>query len=94
MVHNNSVYFRQNNPNFVTLPQYFKQQGYRTIGIGKVFHQMNIIGDNDNKFSWTEPMQNIEDFLDETNIASKWVSINVNLCSTWKIFELFTNGKS
>ncbi|MFB9054805.1 sulfatase [Formosa undariae] len=41
--------FRNNVPDVVTLPQYFKQNGYTTIGIGKTFH--NDIPDY---LSWTE----------------------------------------
>ncbi|MCK0156472.1 sulfatase [Cellulophaga sp. F20128] len=41
--------FRDNLPDVVTLPQYFKQNGYTTIGIGKTFH--NDIPDS---ISWTE----------------------------------------
>jgi len=41
--------FRSNVPDVVTLPQYFKQNGYTTIGIGKTFH--NDIPDY---LSWTE----------------------------------------
>ncbi|ELT96528.1 hypothetical protein CAPTEDRAFT_143135, partial [Capitella teleta] len=38
MVHNNSVFFRMRNPDFTTLPQYFLQNGYTTLGMGKIFH--------------------------------------------------------
>jgi iduronate 2-sulfatase len=31
-------HFRETLPDVVTLPQYFKQQGYAAIGIGKIFH--------------------------------------------------------
>ena len=41
--------FRKNVPDVVTLPQYFKQNGYTTIGLGKTFH--NVIQDS---ISWTE----------------------------------------
>lgn len=41
--------FRNNVPDIVTLPQYFKQNGYTTIGLGKTFH--NDIPDS---ISWTE----------------------------------------
>lgn len=44
-----STKFRDNVPNVVTLPQYFKQNGYTTIGLGKTFH--NDIPDS---VSWTE----------------------------------------
>ena len=30
--------FRQRLPGLVTLPQYFKERGYLTLGAGKVFH--------------------------------------------------------
>jgi arylsulfatase A-like enzyme len=33
---------RNMNPNVVTLPQYFKQNGYVTGGIGKVFDQRSV----------------------------------------------------
>ncbi len=40
--------FRDNVPDVITLPQYFKQKGYTTIGLGKTFH--NNIPDT---LSWT-----------------------------------------
>ena len=39
-------------PDAVTLPQYFKQNGYYTVGMGKIFH--NTFPDPP---SWTEPEQ-------------------------------------
>ena len=44
-----STKLRDNLPGVVTLPQYFKQQGYTTVGLGKTFH--NDIPDS---ISWTE----------------------------------------
>lgn len=44
-----STRLRDNVPDVVTLPQYFKQNGYITIGLGKTFH--NDIQDS---LSWTE----------------------------------------
>lgn len=41
--------FRKNMPNAVTIPQYFKQNGYTTIGLGKAFH--NIFPDS---LSWSQ----------------------------------------
>ena len=41
--------FRSNVPDVVTLPQFFKQNGYTTIGLGKTYH--NTIPDT---ISWTE----------------------------------------
>ncbi|XP_067674596.1 iduronate 2-sulfatase-like [Haliotis asinina] len=47
-------YFRKYGGNFTTLPEYFKKNGYRTIGMGKVFHPGKSSG-NDDPVSWTDP---------------------------------------
>ena len=49
--------FRDNVPNIVTLPQYFKQNGYETVAIGKIFH--NNIPDT---LSWSEPKIYLKDY--------------------------------
>ena len=46
---NNNDYFRKFNPDVVTLPQYFMQNGYSTLRVGKIFH-----GGIDDPLSWTE----------------------------------------
>lgn len=48
-VMDNNTYFRVPHPDFVTLPQYFKQNGYATLRSGKTFH-----GGIDDMISWTE----------------------------------------
>ncbi len=48
-------YFRTHGLNFTTLPQYFKNNGYRTFGMGKVFHpRRHELGIGDPP-SWSEP---------------------------------------
>lgn len=47
------TFFRDTVPDLVTLPQYFKQQGYDSVYIGKVFHA----GQNDDNKSWTRHIQ-------------------------------------
>ncbi|HZN32335.1 MAG TPA: sulfatase [Pirellulaceae bacterium] len=47
--------FRRAVPDAVTLPQYFKQHGYHTAGIGKVFHIGH--GNVGDEISWSEPFQ-------------------------------------
>lgn len=49
-----TTHFRETNPSIVTLPQHFKQQGYHTQNIGKIFHnwRTKIPGDPD---SWSVP---------------------------------------
>ena len=48
-VMNNNDYFRRIDPSIVTLPQYFKNNGYATLRSGKIYH-----GGIDDAPSWTE----------------------------------------
>ena len=65
--------FRDTSPNVITLPQHFKNNGYNTVGIGKIYH--NTIPDS---LSWSEPKLHIKGYpfdpdavyRDETNVAS------------------------
>jgi iduronate 2-sulfatase len=47
-VFHNYIKFREANPNVVTLPQVFKQNGYEVVYTGKIFHH----GDLDDELSW------------------------------------------
>lgn len=47
---NNSGDFRKTRPELVSLPQFFKDNGYTTVGNGKVYH-----GGIDDAKSWTDP---------------------------------------
>jgi len=48
-IFHNYIKFREVNPNVVTLPQYFKNNGYETVYTGKIFHH----GDKDDELSWS-----------------------------------------
>jgi iduronate 2-sulfatase len=48
-VYDNRTFFRTEHPDFVTLPQHFKANGYATLRTGKVFH-----GGIDDTDAWTE----------------------------------------
>ncbi len=48
-IYGNNDYFRKTFPDWVTLPQYFKNNGYATLRSGKIFH-----GGIDDEVSWTE----------------------------------------
>ena len=37
------TYWRKVGGNYTTIPQYFKENGYRTIGMGKIFHPGNYV---------------------------------------------------
>ena len=41
----------RNYTNATTIPQYFKENGYRSIGMGKIFHPGAPSGDDDVKYS-------------------------------------------
>jgi len=49
--------FRNNVPDIVTLPQYFKQNGYHSVAIAKIYH--NNIPDT---LSWSEPKIYLPDY--------------------------------
>lgn len=48
-VFHNYIKFREANPDVITLPQFFKNNGYETVYTGKIFHH----GDKDDEKSWT-----------------------------------------
>ena len=48
-VFHNYIKFREANPNVITLPQFFKNNGYETVYTGKIFHH----GDKDDELSWS-----------------------------------------
>ena len=52
-----STDFRDNVPDVVTLPQFFKQRGYTSIGLGKTFHN-----NDPDTVSWSVIPENIEGF--------------------------------
>ena len=46
-------YWRNYGGNFTTIPQFFKENGYTTIGAGKVFHGGSSSDNHDCKYSWS-----------------------------------------
>lgn len=48
------TYFRQVNPNIVTMPEYFKNNGYTTAATGKIYHESSS-GIGHDEVSWTVP---------------------------------------
>lgn len=47
--------FRKNNPDIVTLPQALKNNGYETVGVGKVYHPLHDKTVKDDPQSWSLP---------------------------------------
>jgi len=50
---------RDKNPDMVTMPQYFKQNGYETAAVGKIFDFRSVDKGNDS-ISWTYPYFNFK----------------------------------
>lgn len=53
----NPPHFRGKYPRITTLPEYFKDNGYHTVGIGKIFHNWGQALHGDPQ-SWSEPETN------------------------------------
>ncbi|MBM3459241.1 MAG: sulfatase, partial [Armatimonadetes bacterium] len=53
-VWNNSTHFRDSNPDITTLPLWFKEQGYVTRCVGKIFHNWHTRVQGDPR-SWSAP---------------------------------------
>lgn len=68
--------FRVVGGDFTTLPQYFKNNGYRSIGMGKIFHPGSA--DGDDPISWSEYFQGVANHEDKTRSwkAIEEVSLN------------------
>ncbi|MDD7985235.1 sulfatase [Lentisphaera marina] len=67
-IYNLGTFFRKKVPNAITLPQFFKQHGYISQGVGKVFHIGH--GNVNDPLSWSVPFQKespIEYLLEESN---------------------------
>lgn len=65
-------YFRNVGGNFTTLPEYFKINGYTSVGMGKVFHPGKASG-GDDPISWSEPyFHGIANFESKNN---SWLAV-------------------
>ncbi|XP_050395464.1 iduronate 2-sulfatase [Patella vulgata] len=47
-------YFRDVGGNFTTIPQFFKSHGYRSVGMGKIFHPGVVASNNEDPPSWNK----------------------------------------
>ncbi|XP_046583810.1 iduronate 2-sulfatase-like [Haliotis rubra] len=72
-VYDCKTYWRSSGGNFTTLPQYFKENGYRTIGIGKIYHGGKASNNNDPK-SWTDPYLDAPDKYKKDKLLMNAVS--------------------
>jgi iduronate 2-sulfatase len=51
------TFFRKKSPNVITLPQHFKNEGYHTEAMGKIYHTGH--GNSDDQKSWSLPRWNM-----------------------------------
>lgn len=58
--------------NATTIPQYFKENGYVSIGMGKIFHHGQSGGFDDKQYSWSLPYYHSP--LQQANYTSSWWS--------------------
>jgi len=79
-------YFRNVTGNLTTIPQFFKDRGYRTTGIGKIFHEgassgWAISGDycpvcthknQDQMYSWSDEVFEARKYKDESTSIVAW----------------------
>lgn len=74
---NNDQWFRKlgNGHSIFTIPQYFKQNGYVTIGFGKVFHLLAIPLSQDQTLSWSGPFFQPRGHYDRL-VESSWKAVN------------------
>ena len=61
------TYFRKFGGNFTTIPQFFKDRGYYTIGGGKIFHHGMEASGLDDPISWTEKFHHVKNFYPHDN---------------------------
>jgi len=74
-------YWRTVGGNYTSIPQFFKEQGYRTAGMGKVFHDGEEATPGDDPLSWTEPYHRAQD---DYNTDYPWPWVNTDKSQSWR----------
>ena len=71
-------YWRTEGGNFSSLPQYFKDQGYLSIGMGKIYHPGAEAG-NDDPISWSEDYWHAPNKKKYNSLDSSWWAVGERL---------------
>ena len=77
--------FRKAGGNFTTIPQFFKEQGYITKGIGKIFHTGRFLHEDD-PLSWTEPYLHGKEYRIYDNDRS-WQAVPKNMTNKYPLVD-------
>lgn len=64
--------------NATTIPQYFKENGYVSVGMGKIFHPGAPSGNDDRKYSWSLPYFHGKNKVKSPNAWSSFENISDN----------------
>ena len=62
--------------NATTIPQYFKENGYVSIGMGKIFHPGAPSGNDDIKYSWSLPYFHGNNSVQSNKSWYRWENIS------------------
>ena len=76
-VYDLQTYWRKAGGNFTTIPEYFKNNGYISIGMGKIFHPGIHASGGDDPISWSEPYFHAKTYWD--TLENSWKAIPDNL---------------
>ncbi|SKA98588.1 iduronate 2-sulfatase [Prosthecobacter debontii] len=92
-IYNLSDNFRKAVPDAVTLPQYFKQHGWRAEAIGKILHTGH--GNHDDEASWSVPpiKDKVVEYLDPVNSANGKLTREEAFFSNQKLGKIRTLPK-
>ena len=86
-VYDLQTYWRESAGNFTTIPQYFKNNGYVSIGMGKIFHP-GIASGHDDPISWSEPYFHAKAYWE--TLEYSWRAIPDNLLKTKPLVDAQT----
>ena len=75
-VYDSISHFRTTGGDFTTIPQYFKNKGYRSFGMGKIFHPGGKSG-SDDPVSWSEEYYHADTqwSTNKRRLASSWLAV-------------------
>ncbi|KAK6186264.1 hypothetical protein SNE40_008334 [Patella caerulea] len=65
-------YFRDVGGNFTTIPQFFKNHGYRSVGMGKIFHPGVTASNNEDPLSWN----NFYHLEEDQDLSVSWRAVS------------------